>query len=463
MFDKKIDELAKECGSLEESMDFIYVQLSPSIDFSNTGRRGGKKHFSISIMQLLSVFRDLKLNLNKFSSHFTYVESEWRVLFSSYITNKVVNTLSAVQTLPLFGLINKVNHVVNGVDRQFSLKNMKLTEQGIDNVILYLESNLPHNINSDSKVGLVQGHNVIYYGAPGTGKSFEIDKLVTDTNSVRTVFHPDTQHSDFVGSLKPAMQGDNITYRFRPGPFCLALVKASQSPELPFYLVIEEINRASAAAVFGELFLLLDREQGRSKYNIDVSDPEMLAYLQRDAPNALVNNKLFIPSNLSLLATMNSSDQAVMPMDSAFKRRWQFKYKSIMSEDYPQGSIKIVTNEGDYEVSWEHFSKSINKLLSQLNIPEDRLLGPWFLSEDELENESKSRDAIANKLLMYLWEDVLRHTKKDVIFDINNSNVGINNFGQLLAAFYNGSVIFNQSLIDMLTPHFPKLAIDNVS
>ena len=291
------------------------------------------------------------------------------------------------------------------------------------------------------------GFNKIYYGAPGTGKSHKIDAITTPENSVRTVFHPETQHNDFVGCLKPSMKEDDIVYSFRPGPLSLALVKASKNYNEATYLIIEEINRGAAAAIFGDLFLLLDRENGRSRYTIDISDPDMKSYLERYAPNTLdENGKLFIPSNLSLMATMNSSDQAVMPMDSAFKRRWEFEYIPLVSDVYPQGNLFINTLSGKITISWKSFSTIINKILADSqHIPEDRLLGPWFLSEKEMIDEPTANKSLASKVLMYLFDDVLRHGNKSDIFNEN----GLGNFGTLITAFNGNKPIFDSSLISL--------------
>lgn len=292
----------------------------------------------------------------------------------------------------------------------------------------------------------ISGKNIIYYGAPGTGKSHSIEESTTSENSVRTVFHPETQHNDFVGCLKPAMNEDKIVYAFRPGPFSLALVKASKNINKPTYLLIEEINRGAAAAIFGDLFLLLDRDCGRSEYTIDISDPDMKAYLEKNAKNVLdPNGKLFIPSNLSIMATMNSSDQAVMPMDSAFKRRWEFEYIPLVGDAYPKGNLHINIPSGKIEISWESFSTIINERLAvNQHIPEDRLLGPWFLSEKEMIDEPTAKKSLASKILMYLFDDVLRHGNKSDIFN----ECGQGNFGTLITAFNANESIFESTLSD---------------
>ncbi|GFO73562.1 hypothetical protein BJAS_P4425 [Bathymodiolus japonicus methanotrophic gill symbiont] len=203
------------------------------------------------------------------------------------------------------------------------------------------------------------GTNKIYYGAPGTGKSHTINNQTSDRTKVVTVFHPDTQYNDFVGALKPRMSGSDITYEFRPGPFTKALLLALNKPEEHFQLIIEEINRAPAAAVFGELFQLLDRKEGgRSQYTIDAADPDMLGYINTHLNSESID-KLYIPENLSLLATMNSSDQAVMPLDTAFKRRWSFEYLKIdfKNPEVPRQTLTLKTaDSSDWNISWVDFA-----------------------------------------------------------------------------------------------------------
>lgn len=189
-------------------------------------------------------------------------------------------------------------------------------------------------------------------------------------------------------------------------------------------MVIEEINRASASAVFGELFQLLDRnEYGESKYEIDIIDPDMLDYINERVDDNL--SSLRIPRNLSILATMNSSDQAVMPMDTAFKRRWQFEYLLIDYSNATKGEIpiNIYNDEANIEtinITWGDFSKILNDELKELNVPEDRLFGHRFLDDNELKTKEKANDTVAGKLLVYLWDDVLRHGKKALYFVLKN-------------------------------------------
>lgn len=264
----------------------------------------------------------------------------------------------------------------------------------------------------DSTSRKIGGCNRIIYGAPGTGKSYSIEQSIDERFIVRTVFHPETQYSDFVGCLKPVMDGDRVAYRFRPGAFTEALVKAVKDPSEIYSLVIEEINRAPAAAVFGEIFQLLDRKpDGSSCYQINISDPDFLSYLHKQTGNYFSNGKLWLPSNLSLLATMNSSDQAVMPLDTAFKRRWSFEYAQLNFGDAPEQVLELLTSEGLFEITWANFAENVvNSMLKEFRVPEDRLIGPFFLNKTELNDWQSS---LRGKLFVYLWDDVLRHKTQD--------------------------------------------------
>lgn len=301
------------------------------------------------------------------------------------------------------------------------------------------------------------GENIIFYGAPGTGKSNGIEELTKDkNNSVRTVFHPDTQYSDFVGCLKPSMGSDGIEYSYKHGPFIEALVKALNDPENHYYLIIEELNRAPAAAVFGEIFQLLDRNDGQSQYKIDINDKDLLKLLNIELTSHLPDNKLYIPENLSIYATMNSSDQAVMPLDTAFKRRWKFEYKPISFEDKdgkptcPQGSIQFTTKNGPEDIEWAVLAQTINEILSSESIPEDRHLGPWFLNKDELGNPDEAQKCFTGKILMYLWDDVLRHGETSKLF-----HKDIKTFGGLISAHKDKKQIFSEEFYSILQKTYP--------
>lgn len=309
------------------------------------------------------------------------------------------------------------------------------------------------SLRFDSKAPAFTGAtNKIFYGAPGTGKSHHIHNVeCVGASTIVTVFHPDTQYSDFVGALKPNMATDEnskpyVAYQFRPGPFTKALIKAKLHPHKHVCLVIEELNRAPAAAVFGELFQLLDRkDDGESTYKIDASDPDMLAYINQSLGNAGVANinQLEIPANLSLLATMNSSDQAVMPLDTAFKRRWRFKFIDIdfSHADVPNHDFNLPTQSGVFKISWPKLATIINDVLIEANVAEDRLLGPFFVKKDEIETAEAAKQTLSSKLFVYLWDDVLRHIGPKKIFAPEYLT-----YGRLSSAFMKDKAIFNSKI-----------------
>jgi hypothetical protein len=449
----RIDDFSGQCNGLRGDMDFRYVSVSPSIEFSNTGIRGGKKYFSTSLVDLIQTLKDIRDNIGDFSTASPYVEATMRNLFSSFISSPTVNALSTVQTLPLYGVIAKVIHLSNVLDTQFNEKVIPFETDKFDVAIDYLESQLPDNdkylesLIPSTAIDEGDGINIIFYGAPGVGKSHMIDQLCDENNSTRTIFHPDTQNSDFIGCLKPKMNGPNVIYEFRAGPFSKAIVKAYLNPDVHQYLIIEEINRAASAAVFGEIFQLLDRAaDGSSVYPIDVIDPDMLHYFQTNSPLALNQGKLKIPRNLSLYATMNSSDQAVMPMDTAFKRRWLFEYVPIDFSECPEGILSIpIREQGNVEVNWSDFAQVINDALENKSIPEDRLLGPWFISSPELATPVRAEKSLKGKLCLYLWDDVLRHNQHNIIFDPD-----IKNYGQLVSSFKPSIAIFAEHIEEAL-------------
>lgn len=301
-------------------------------------------------------------------------------------------------------------------------------------------------ISNSTTPHIKSGKNVIYFGAPGTGKSDAIKKIPTDeNNSVTTIFHPETYYSDFVGCLKPTMGTVGVEYKFQVGPFTEIIIKALNDPSHHYYLVIEEINRAKSAAVFGEIFQLLDRkDNGESEYSIQVNDQDLLKVFEQNLLTPLKNNRIQIPKNLSILATMNTSDQAVEPMDTAFKRRWKYVYKPIDFTTCATGNFLIKRSIGDITVTWKALAENINDFLAQLEIPEDRHLGPWFVKNEEISTLDKAKDTLGSKILMYLWDDVLRHEGKSELFTNE-----IKTYGQLISRLNKDEVIFNTNFSNL--------------
>jgi len=301
----------------------------------------------------------------------------------------------------------------------------------------------------DQETIVEKGINKIIYGAPGAGKSASVSKIVGE-NYIRTVFHPETQYSDFIGCLKPHKDSSgNITYSYRKGPFIQILEKAILNPETRYFLVIEELNRANTAAVFGEVFQLLDRDdEGKSEYPILIQDEDLYDSLKSvlglEAHEFISKRQLIIPNNLSIIATMNSSDQAVFPLDTAFKRRWIFEYLPLDFTECANGFIPI--NDANLpSVEWKTLAQAINTVLVQLKVVEDKLIGPWFIKDSDLKEDIAGQTFIG-KICSYLWDDALKYkNQNDEIFKRE-----IHGYGQLHQIYSNGGPIFSEKFIEVL-------------
>lgn len=301
------------------------------------------------------------------------------------------------------------------------------------------------------------GLQQIYYGAPGTGKSKTIKDLTFGESVIRTTFHPDSDYASFVGTYKPiteevvlrdcngkkvideetneVVKEERIAYKFIPQAFLEAYVKAWKKlgANKKQFLIIEEINRGNCAQIFGDLFQLLDRnEYGFSDYPI-VADKDMQKYLEKEFAGWEITNKdeinqlygeanmvnlimkgerLVLPSNLYIWATMNTSDQSLFPIDSAFKRRWDWKYVPIREgrDKETNAPLNWYINTGDKQYKWWSFISKVNELIGSLTNSEDKKLGYFFCKAKDGEIDA---DLFVSKVIFYLWNDVF----KDYGFD----------------------------------------------
>lgn len=265
----------------------------------------------------------------------------------------------------------------------------------------YMEQDTPVDIPDDEENIPTDGaDNILLYGVPGCGKSYTIktEYCDDDEHMERAVFHPDYTYSDFVGQILPRVDEGHIEYRFEPGPFTRILKKAVETPDESFYLVVEEINRGNAPAIFGDIFQLLDRdESGCSEYG--VSNENISNHVYGDA-----NTKIKIPGNLFVLATMNTSDQNVFTLDTAFKRRWAMRMieNNIDACEYADHQICA------WGITWGTFARTINQKIIELgenNLSnEDNRLGAYFVREADLNDAGR----FGEKILMYLWNDAFK-------------------------------------------------------
>lgn len=287
-------------------------------------------------------------------------------------------------------------------------------DQGMSNYSKFLE----YLAAKEENVPRIKGaENVLLYGVPGVGKSHEIQTKYCDDpeRMERVVFHPDYTYSDFVGQILPKVENGKLKYEFTAGPFTTLLAKAWNNPGKEYYLVIEEINRGNAPAIFDEIFQLLDRktedshrydpsEYGESEYSITNSDIATAVFGDPE-------EKIRIPSNMWILATMNTADQNVFTLDTAFQRRWKLHHmkNDVMSAGHSKAKI-----EGS-EIEWGTFASVINEMVTDYSLEmmssEDKRLGAYFVKKNEL-----SEEEFPEKVLKYLWDDAFK-MKKDAVFD----------------------------------------------
>lgn len=359
---------------------------------------------------------------------------------------------------------NKTNYDFTYIKADSEIgKFFKLHNLGTDGGSIIHDDTKPFtdlNYKPISKDKKYKSYNRIIFGAPGTGKSFQLKQESTDGNHFanieRVTFHPDYSYGQFVGSYKPVSDDDGrIRYEYVPGPFMRTLVKALESGKNgdsaeKFLLIVEEINRAKVAAVFGDMFQLLDRtDEGDSVYEIQASE-DVRRYLARELGGTKENyTSIKIPNNMYIWATMNSADQGVFPMDTAFKRRWEFTYIGINENDdkISIDNLPVKNSEGN-EIEWNILRKSINNmLLKECKVNEDKLLGPFFISGEVFKNATSNTDAFFeafnSKVLMYLFEDAGKMHQKKLFAGIDQNEL---TFSKVCEDFKTrGTAIFGNS------------------
>ncbi|MGL5965517.1 MAG: hypothetical protein ACRCZ2_14160 [Fusobacteriaceae bacterium] len=447
--------------------DFLIISEDEDIEVNN------KRYWAVG------AFWDSENKLEDFTDN-NYWENGWDdkfldrvneirvgdyIAIKSSFTTKVNGIYTSTVRIKALGIVTKESNNGKVIKVDWKLKNLadtyvgvsiRPTIQEITGNYLKIFTPLLHleNINSNSL------------------ETMEI-KLKTVE---RVTFYDGYTYGQFVGTYKPVpseMNSENIVYKYIPGPFMTSLVKALQNPEHKFLLIIEEINRAKADRVFGNIFQLLDRDKdGKSQYPIAIS-LELEKYLKEqfdDEYQNLFSNGLSLPNNFYIWTTMNNADQGVYPLDTAFKRRWSFEYIGLddnsdsFGEDNVEYCIDLKSDKSNEEletkVTWKAFRESLNELLSENGIFEDRLIAPFFIKPEDfskdIHNEINSDDkdvfwinesAYLNKLLMYIFDDVLKH-KKSVKMKIFNES--ITSFSKLVKEYKSGNNIFTEDFTNNL-------------
>lgn len=299
-------------------------------------------------------------------------------------------------------------------------------------VFYYLESINEHHSSSTnsaiSKEIQCLSINKIFYGAPGTGKSYKLEQIlksVPQEQKERITFHPDFDYASFVGGYKPVSvkkedESYDIQYKFVPQAFANIYVRAwkDANPENKYYLAIEEINRGNCAEIFGDIFQLLDRD---ANYTVTPSD-EFQNFLEEElgADHDGLKDGLKLPKNLYIYATMNTSDQSLFPMDSAFKRRWDWEYIPICYDETteegnpnPSFSYSVQLDE-NRSFSWNDFISKINTehIQNEPTLGMDKCIGNYFIKPNA--DNVITLEAFINKVLFYLWNDVFKDEKNEV-------------------------------------------------
>nr|DAO50514.1 MAG TPA: AAA domain protein [Caudoviricetes sp.] len=380
-----------------------------------------------------------KIKVNKIITEYASIES----IFEITNLNIYKDLKNKIQSLPNYNEMNQTD--IRFLESSLNWYEKFLNEKFYDN----------HDVSSCLNLNSPYARNRILFGAPGTGKSHRLkedlcrnkenEKLEKgmyegllvgcENNYERVTFHPDYSYANFVGTYKPIPARDEfgkdvITYKYVPGPFMRSYVKAlksklSANPK-PIVIIIEEINRANVAAVFGDIFQLLDRKSDNtSEYPIQASE-DIKKYLADELggePDDYQEIKL--PENLFIWATMNSADQGVFPMDTAFKRRWDFTYLGIDENEEGIEKFEVILGKENNQrkVNWNKLRKAINKKLSDFKINEDKLIGPYFISKNVLEDSDKFIKTFKNKVIMYLFDDAAKHKRSLLFENVTDSNI----------------------------------------
>ncbi|WP_288787260.1 AAA family ATPase [uncultured Fibrobacter sp.] len=362
-------------------------------------------------------------------------------LWEVYQGNSPNNPRKIYDAITLKNFFDSIQEVVDT-----TINDVKKDDSGTDNG---LGSSFPNFTPSQ----------IIYYGVPGCGKSNKIREQLKDVpekNKVRVVFHPEYTNAEFIGQILPKVNG-HVTYEFTPGPFTQIIKRAYLNPNEHFYLVIEEINRGNAAAIFGDTFQLLDRLKAGETDSLG-NDPANAAvntftegwsqyFVQNDDVNAYIrgnensiqignicfdsNTAIRLPPNLSILATMNTSDQNVFTLDNAFQRR--FDMELVRNEfDLTQPAVNAQYNAeiDDTGIKWGQFwgwiNAKITATLKGLSSTEDKRLGVWFVSNVGGIIDDK---VFAEKVLKFLWDDVFKFKRPQVFAE------GIDTLEKLINSF----------------------------
>lgn len=409
----------------------LYIKLLRNDPVANQKLEQYRRKFDNRLIQALKQLPTLSIDSDKILIPVNKVDEVAKKVFvfekkpTAFSTDNYLSFLGSTKSL--FQLESFEESTYESYDSEHS------NDTSIDSVPV-----VTAKIDYDNVERLEVGTNTLLYGVPGAGKSYTIEReyVKKENPRERLVFHPDYTYSDFVGQILPVVNEDgegnkNVSYEFTPGPFTTILKDAYTNPMVEHFLVIEEINRGNAPAIFGEIFQLLDRKTEIDPTNDDgfplrtseyeISNADVAKYVYGDK-----RHKIRIPSNLSIIGTMNTSDQNVFTLDTAFQRRWDMRLieNRFKSDDSELAEATIL----DTSVTWEKFCTSINDIILDKNVrmtsSEDKRLGTHFIHVSDLqpaEDDERHRRLFPEKVIKYLWDDAFKFTREE-IFDVASYN-----------------------------------------
>lgn len=378
---------------------------------------------------------------------------------AKYISRKDFWESAIYKTFNIYQSRSDIHSLINyldteGISSEDELKNNHLYHDTYK--IIEKALSQEDGINVSTANTLKGGRNIIFYGAPGTGKSYGITDYIKNLGIIdydpqkdndlvyRTTFHPEYEYSDFVGQLQPVVEENpldpsdkRITYNFVPGVFTESLQKAYNRPDKHVVLILEEMSRANVAGVFGDIFQLLDRDSnGRSEYSIN---NDLIAdYIWKNK-----EHKVYIPSNLTIIGTVNTSDQNVFAMDTAFKRRFLWKYTpTVVTGDFENNPV-IELKGLDKPTDWKTFFTILDDfIVNELKLAEDKQIGAYFIKFPDGNNTAQDvvQNLLRDKLLQYLWQDVAINPQQTLFKD------DIHSFSSLYTKFDHEQVFSNDFL-----------------
>lgn len=330
----------------------------------------------------------------------------------SWALSNINDTIARIKKVDTFDIyqvqdIQELDEIIGALKQDDEFKENNKKECGkyssaLKTYRVFISGSNPVMSNNKEQNKGVDFLQKIFFGTPGSGKSYRVKVLTEKKRVHRTTFHPDSDYASFVGCYKPTMKDGEISYSFSPQVFTEAYVDAWKNPKEEVYLVIEEINRGNCAQIFGDLFQLLDRNSdGYSDHRIKV-DSDLRDYLYGvlgEGHEGIKNGELCLPPNLRIFATMNTSDQSLFPMDSAFKRRWDWEYVPV---DYSEPESNFTITLGEEKYRWLEFLQTINQRIFKATNSEDKQMGNFFIKTDVSVSEFTS------KVMFYLWNEVCR-------------------------------------------------------